>query len=182
MATSVICPVYVPKSLPLVFTCTSSVLPFLLAMPEVAPRCNQPWLPASTEAVHVTGCGQFPVILSTRVCAGGFGSSRVAANARRAGVTCNVHGCGTGVPGVGVAPGPGVGVPGAAVLVGSGDGVVDPGVPDTGVPVEEVPEAGVEVPVLFPGMVADGESMVSCTISVCERISVRRSTHATYVP
>ena len=92
-----------------------------------------------------------------------------------------MQGCGTGVPGVGVGVvGTGVGVPEATVLEGTGDGIVD-----TGVPVGKVPEIGVEgvvPPVVLPGTVADGESTISCTISVCERISVSRSTHVLYVP
>src|ERR1700732_3719821 len=117
-------------------------------MPEVAAGCNQPWLAASTVARHDMGCGQFPEMLSASVCAGGFGWSRVAIKVRCAGVTCRVHGCGTGV-----------GVPGVTVLDGTGDGVVGTGVPDpgvvgTGVPLG-VPETGVVFPVVVAGIVAD---------------------------
>src|SRR5215471_16411484 len=118
-------------------------------VPDVVASCNQPWLATSTEAAHETGCGQFPVTLSVSVCAGGFGCSRVATNARCVGATCSAHGGGTGV-----------GVPGALVLDGAGDGVVT-GVPGTGVPLGGVPETGVVFPVVFAGIVADGERTVS---------------------
>src|SRR5690242_6079763 len=87
-------------------------------MPDIVARCNQPWPAASTEAVHDTGCEQFPFTLSVSICAGGFDCSRVATKVRRAGATCNTQGCGAGV-GVGVT-GTTVGVPGATVVDGTG--------------------------------------------------------------
>ena len=167
--------------MPLALTCTTSVLPLLPTMPEVVARCNQPLLAASTVALHDTGCEQFPVTLSVSVCAGGFDCSRVAIKLSCAGATCSMHGRGAGVV-VGVpSTTVGVGVPGIAVLDATGEGVAT-GVPGTdvvgsGVPPGKVPET-VDV---LPG-VADGESTVNCTISVCERISVSRSTCPLYVP
>lgn len=150
-------------------------------VPEVAERCSQFWLAASTLACQITDCEHCPEVFNISDCPGGFGCNGVAAKARLAGVTCSAHVCGAGVPvGVGVPdPGTGVAVPvGPVGPVGAGDGVT-PGagvfvVPAGGVFDRTAVPCGGKLPCWFPIGVVVGERTVTRIASIWERISVRK--------